>query len=117
MKSERVSEDELECPSWNEHMLDGKIPASQQLADRLLARDYAGMVVRSFARSAGPEDMNLVLWKWSKRRPYKVTVFDPDHRLPQKPSNPERADQEPNFREPSPMLPRVVALYEPRREW
>ena len=82
MKREKVSEEELECPSWNEQMLDGKIPASQQLADRLLACDYAGILVRSFARGAGPNDMNLVLWKWTKRRPHKLTLFDPDHRLP-----------------------------------
>lgn len=41
---------ELECPSWNEEMLDGKLPTSQQLADRLIAKGYAGMVVRSFAQ-------------------------------------------------------------------
>jgi RES domain-containing protein len=82
MKSERVSQGELECPSWNQEMLDGKVPASQQLADRLIARGYVGMVVRSFAQGAGPEDMNLVLWRWTKRRPYKITLFDPDQRLP-----------------------------------
>jgi RES domain-containing protein len=82
MKRERVSKDDLECPSWNEQMLDGKVPPSQQLAHRLIARDYAGMLVRSFARGAGPNDMNLVLWKWTKRRPHKVTLFDPNHRLP-----------------------------------
>jgi RES domain-containing protein len=82
MKREKVSEHDLECPSWNEHMLDATVPASHQLADRLLARDYAGMLVRSFARGAGPNDMNLVLWKWTKRRPHKVTLFDPEHRLP-----------------------------------
>jgi len=81
MQGESISEDELHCPSWNEQMLDGEIPASQQLADRLLARNYAGMLVRSFARGAGPEDINLVLWKWSKRRPHKTTLFDPNHRL------------------------------------
>jgi RES domain-containing protein len=63
-------------------MLDGEVPASHQLADRLIAKGYAGMVVRSFATGAGPEDMNLVLWKWTKRRPHKITLFDPDHRLP-----------------------------------
>ncbi|NNE20899.1 MAG: RES domain-containing protein [Myxococcales bacterium] len=82
MRREKVSRGELECPSWNQEMLDGQVPASHQLADRLIARGYAGMVVRSFALGAGPEDMNLVLWKWTKRRPHKVTLFDPDHRLP-----------------------------------
>jgi len=82
MKRERVSKAELECPSWNQEMLDGKVPASQQLADRLIARGYVGMLVRSFAQGVSPEDMNLVLWKWTKRRPHKVTLFDPDERLP-----------------------------------
>ena len=82
MKRERVSANELECSSWNEQMLDGKIPASQQLADRLIARDYAGILVPSFARGASRKDTNLVLWKWTKRRPHKVTLFDPNHRLP-----------------------------------
>jgi RES domain-containing protein len=82
MKREKVSDHDLECASWNELMLDGEVPASQQLADRLIARDYAGMLVRSFARGADPNDTNLVLWKWTKRRPHKVTLFDPNHRLP-----------------------------------
>ena len=82
MRRERVTRNELDCPSWNQEMLEGKVPASQQLADRLVAKGYVGILVRSFAHGAGPEDMNLVLWKWTKRRPYKVTLFDPDHRLP-----------------------------------
>ncbi|MGB7475155.1 MAG: RES domain-containing protein [Polyangiales bacterium] len=82
MKRERITQGELECPSWNQEMLEGKVPASQQLADRLLAKGYAGMLVRSFVHGAGSEDINLVLWKWTKRRPHKVTLFDPDNRLP-----------------------------------
>ena len=38
MKRERITQGELECPSWNQEMLEGKVPASQQLADRLLAK-------------------------------------------------------------------------------
>ena len=82
MKRERVTRSELDCPSWNQEMLEAKVPASQQLADRLLTKGYVGILVRSFAQGAGPEDMNLVLWKWTKRRPHKITLFDPDHRLP-----------------------------------
>jgi len=82
MRRERVTRNELDCPSWNQEMLEGKVPASQQLADRLVAKGYVGILVRSFAHGAGPEDMNLVLWKWTTRRPHKITLFDPDHRLP-----------------------------------
>jgi len=74
MKREKVSKAELECPSWNQEMLDGNVPASQQLADRLIARGYVGMLVRSFAQGVSPEDMNLVLWKWTKRRPHGYAV-------------------------------------------
>jgi len=81
MKREKLSDRDLECPSWNEHMLDGKLLASQQLVDRLLARDYVGMLVGSFARGASPNDTNLILWNWTQRRPHKVTLFDPNHRL------------------------------------
>lgn len=81
-KREGVTRNELSCPSWNQEMLEGKVPASQQLADRLVIKGYVGMLVRSFAHGAGPKDMNLVLWKWTKRRPHKVILFDPDHRLP-----------------------------------
>ena len=82
MKRERITQGELVCPSWNQKMLEGKVPASQQLTDRLLVKGYVGMLVRSFVHGAGPEDINLVLWKWTKRCPHKITLFDPDHRLP-----------------------------------
>lgn len=87
LKREKVSPRELECPSWNQEMLEGRVPSSQELAERLIDRGYAAMIVRSFAHGTGPEDMNLVLWKWTKRRPHKVTLFDPDHRLPKNASS------------------------------
>ncbi len=82
MKREKVSEDQLECPFWNQEMLEGQVPASHRLAERLIERGYAAMIVRSFADGVGPEDMNLVLWKWTKRRPHRIILFDPDRRLP-----------------------------------
>lgn len=72
----------LQCPSWNQDMLEGAVPASQQLAGRLIARGYAGMIVPSYAEGAGVEDLNLVLWHWTQRRPHRVVVFDPNQRLP-----------------------------------
>jgi RES domain-containing protein len=63
-------------------MLEGKTPASQQVADRLIERGYAAMIVRSYAHGARHEDLNLVFWHWTKRRPHRVTVFDPSQRLP-----------------------------------
>jgi RES domain-containing protein len=68
----------MSCPASSTLILGAATP----IAGRLIARDYAGMLVRSFARGTSPNDTNLVLWKWTKRRPHKVTLFDPNHRLP-----------------------------------
>ena len=62
-------------------MLAGSIPASQALADRLIAAGYARMRVRSFAARAGGDDLNLVMWKWDSERPARVVQIDDDDRF------------------------------------
>ena len=57
-------------------MYRGAVPASQALADRLIAAGYAGMQVRSFASGAGPNNVNLVFWRWRDRLPSRVVVID-----------------------------------------
>ena len=57
------------------------VPASHALADRLVAAGFAGMRVPSFAAGAGPDDVNLVLWRWSGRRPSRVVLIDDEGRL------------------------------------
>ena len=76
-----VSDSDLCCPNWERDMLDGSIPLSQALADRLIADGFAGMRVQSFARGAGPEDINLVLWRWGARRPHRIVLIDDEGRL------------------------------------
>ena len=76
-----VTDRELDVPGWRREMLDGAIPASQALADRLVAAGFVGMRVRSFAPGSGPDDLNLVLWRWSDRRPSRVVVIDDEGRL------------------------------------
>ena len=61
-------------------MLAGGIPASQALADRLIAAGYAGMRVRSFAAGAGVDDLNLVMWKWEAEGPSRVVLIDDEGR-------------------------------------
>ena len=72
---------ELDVPGWRREMLDGAIPASQALADRLVAAGFVGMRVRSFAPGSGPGDLNLVFWRWSDRRPSRIVVIDDEGRL------------------------------------
>lgn len=76
-----VSHFELACPAWEAEMLNGGSPASQALADRLIATGYVGMLVRSFAAGTGGGDVNLVLWKWSSVRPIRVILIDEEGRL------------------------------------
>ena len=76
-----VTDLELDAPGWRLEMLSGAIPASQALADRLIAAGFVGMRVRSFAAGAGPDDVNLVLWRWSDRPPSCVVVIDDEGRL------------------------------------
>ncbi len=77
-----VSHSELACPTWEAEMLNGGIPSSQALAERLIAAGYAGMLVRSFAAGTGRGDSNLVLWKWGSARPSRVSLIDEEGRLP-----------------------------------
>ena len=76
-----VSEADLRCPRWKVDMCGGTVPASHALADRLVAAGFAGMRVPSFAPGAGPDDVNLVLWRWSDRRPSRVVLIDDEGRL------------------------------------
>lgn len=76
-----VKESDLACHAWEAEMLGGELPASQALADRLVAAGYVGMRVRSFAAGAGADDRNLVMWKWGEDRPARVLLIDEEGRL------------------------------------
>ena len=76
-----VNNSDLDCPTWEAEMLAGELPASQALADRLIAGGYAGMRVRSFAAGTGADDLNLVMWRWSSERPERVVLIDDEGRL------------------------------------
>ncbi len=81
-EAQGVTGTELHCPDWEQEMLAGIIPASQSLADRLIAAGYVGMRVQSFAPGAGADDLNLVFWRWGNHRPSRVVLIDDEERLP-----------------------------------
>lgn len=76
-----VSDSDLTCPAWEAEMLAGKIPASQAVADRLIAEGYSGIRVRSFAAGTGADDLNLILWRWGPERPNHIVLIDDEGRL------------------------------------
>lgn len=80
-EAREVVEAELYCPNWEQEMLAGIIPASQSLADRLIAAGYVGMRVQSFAPGAGTDDLNLVFWRWDNHPPSQVVLVDDEERL------------------------------------
>ena len=77
----KVNESELACPTWESEMLEGAVPSSQALADRLISADYAGMLVRSFAPGTSDDEFNLVLWNWGPDRPSRINLIDDEGRL------------------------------------
>ena len=48
---------------------------------------YLGMHVQSFALGTESDDLNLVFWHWSDRRPSRVVVIDDEGRLLKNPSS------------------------------
>ncbi|MCB5203977.1 RES family NAD+ phosphorylase [Neorhizobium sp. T786] len=71
----------LSDPTWRDQMRTlGEAP-TQTLARTLIAKGYNGLLVRSFAKGAGPDDMNLVLWKWGPAAPSKLELIDDENRL------------------------------------
>ncbi|WP_108259749.1 RES family NAD+ phosphorylase [Mangrovicoccus ximenensis] len=82
LAAEGVAPPELDCPDWELRMLRGDPVPPQDLAERLVARGYAALMVQSFARGAGPSDVNLVFWTWTGRPPHQVRVVDSIQRLP-----------------------------------
>lgn len=70
----------LADPAWREAMRkDGRAP-TQDFAITLIAVGHPGMLVRSFARGAAPDDLNLVLWRWSGEGA-ALSVIDDEARL------------------------------------
>ena len=79
--AQSVSQAELDCPDWRNALFSGRTPASQALADRLIAAGFIGMRYRSYAVGASGADVNLVLWRWGNDLPDRVTLIDDDNRL------------------------------------
>jgi RES domain-containing protein len=76
-----VFREELAEP-WLISQRAGKVAPSQKVAASLQVNGFAGAIVPSFAPGLAAGSCNLVLWKWGPDLPHKVTVFDPEQRLP-----------------------------------
>ena len=81
LRAHKVAQRDLACP-WKVLSEKGQSVPSRQVADRFRKGGAAGIIVPSFAPNAGKGVRNLVLWRWSPTVPHKVTIFDPEGRLP-----------------------------------
>lgn len=71
----------LAAADWRERMnRQGEAP-SQALARRLQADGFAALKVRSFARGAGPANINMVVWRWGAEVPTRLILNDDEGRL------------------------------------
>lgn len=67
--------------SWRDEMRATGEARTQALARRLVGSGHHGLLVRSFAAGAGPDDLNLVLWVWGEAAPSRLTLIDDEGRL------------------------------------
>ena len=81
-KAERVTEPELDCPTWKADMHEKGFSDSQALANRLIDIGFTGMRVRSYARNATPDHANLVLWDWGDEDSGQIVLLDDQLHLP-----------------------------------
>jgi RES domain-containing protein len=77
---------ELAC-AWEDLSSRGLRPPTWQFADSLIAADFQGALVPSFAPAPNPalvqaSRRNLVLWRWADGAPCSVSVIDDFGRLP-----------------------------------
>jgi RES domain-containing protein len=81
LKAEGMDDDTLADGTWRDQMKASGEARTQAFARRLIASGYQGLLVRSFARGATGDDLNLVLWKWSNAAPARLILIDDENRL------------------------------------
>lgn len=81
LAAEGMDDDGLADASWRDQMKTKGEARSQAFARRLVEAGYQGLLVRSFARGARPDDLNLVLFAWGEGPPSRLTLIDDEERL------------------------------------
>jgi RES domain-containing protein len=76
-----VAPADLAADDWRDAMRSKGLAPTQRLAARIMGDGFAAMLAPSFARGAGPEDRNLVIWRWEADTSARLSVIDDDDRL------------------------------------
>lgn len=77
LRESGISADDLSSAWFDEKVQ----PGSWRVYDRL-QENWAGILVSSFARMARQDMQNIVLWHWQDIPIGRISVFDPQGRLP-----------------------------------
>jgi RES domain-containing protein len=72
---------DLSC-GWLFCLVERREAPSWLVAERLRKEDFCGVLVPSFVPGAPASHHNLVLWRWGSDLPQRVSVYDPNGRLP-----------------------------------
>jgi RES domain-containing protein len=75
----------LTDPAWRDRMKASGEAPTQAFARQLMAAGYYGLLVPSYARGAGTQDLNIVLWRWGDAPPCRLTLIDDEGRLGARP--------------------------------
>ncbi|WP_454717100.1 RES family NAD+ phosphorylase [Caulobacter segnis] len=81
LAAEGMDDDGLAEASWRDQMKVQGEARTQVFARRLADAGYQALLVRSFARGARADDLNLVLFAWSEGPPARLTLIDDEKRL------------------------------------
>jgi len=76
-----ISQNQLNC-NWEYLAADKKIPPSWIIAESLILKDVAGIIVPSFAHNSSDNDKNLILWSWSNNTPHQIKLIDNFNKTP-----------------------------------
>ena len=71
----------LADPAWRDTLAVSGGTSTQTFAKSLIERKFNGLLVPSFARGAGADDLNLVLWRWGAQPPSQLELIDDENRL------------------------------------
>jgi len=80
LASYRMTEPAIADPGWRSAMLGGRPVVTQIFAQALIADDFCGLLVRSFAHGTTAANLNLVLWRWAGPQ-IRLDVIDDEDRL------------------------------------
>ena len=71
---------DLTC-AWKDFESRGRMPPSWVVTRDLTRSGVAGIIVRSSASGATPDDRNAIFWRWGPALPHRVRVIGDEQRL------------------------------------